>query len=143
MSVSRSDAASLLNTLYTNLAQEVGYTTADDAATGYGPDIDNALRRMGEAESALASATVDDEDRDAFFTLCQYFALQRFASRLATRADIGAPTIEPGRRTVFENVLALLRMAAAQAAAYGYPVDAGDAWSLVGFQVDFTEPPIT
>jgi hypothetical protein len=150
MSITRSDAATYLHSQFVTLAREVGQTGTDDDIDGYGPDIDAALRRMDVAESDLASATVADTDRTAFYALCDYYCLSRMARRLTTRVDSGALVDEGNRQKVFENVKALLEGAAALLEQLGYSAGAGagdggtgsvpSIWGWVDFNTDWVEP---
>ena len=141
MTLTRTEAAAILHADMQSLAAEVRQTTSDAAATGYGPDLDKALRRLGTAESSLSSATVADSDVPAFLALARYYALSRFAARVATKVDTGATAVEGDRNTIFDNVKELLDAAAEECAGFGYPVDkAAAATSLIALNLDFLEP---
>lgn len=148
MTITRSNAASYLDSQFANLASEIVQAATDDSATGYGPDIDAALRRMDVAEADLAAATVEDVDRVEFYALCDFTCLSRMARRLATRVDSGALVPEGDRQKVFENVKALLDAAAATIEAYGYTAgtdtggDSGGAaaWGYLDVNTDWVEP---
>lgn len=149
MSVTRANAATYLHSQFANLATEVGQTTTDAASTGYGPDIDAALRMMSVAEDDIAAATVDDGDRRDFYALCDYTCLSRMARRLATKVDTGGLVAEGDRQKIFENVKALLDDAAELISELGYAAgnaggDSGAgtaaAWGYVDYNADWVEP---
>jgi hypothetical protein len=140
MSVSRSAAAAYIHSRLANLAGEVQQVATDASATGYGPDIDQALRRLGTGESSLASASVADSLSRAYLTLCQYYALDRFAGLLSTKVDFGATAVEGDRDTIFDNIERMLERLAKELKGLGYPVDEAVAWSFGRLGLDFIEP---
>jgi len=145
MSITRAAAAAYLRSQFSNLATEIGQTTHDDTSLGYGADIDAALRRLGVAESDLATAEADDADRIEYYALCDYFCLQRMARQLTTRVDSGALVQEGDRQRVYDNVRALLAEATAVIERMGYgPETFGQAgaglWGAVDFNLDYIEP---
>lgn len=140
MSYSRSSAASYLAVQFATLCTETGQATSD-TASGFGPALDNALRRLGGvAEAGLSSATLADEDVPAFLALAEYYALVRFARALATRVDTGITAVEGNREQLFAHVQKLIALAATDCSAQGYPVDGAQTWSSARLQLDYIEP---
>lgn len=140
MSYSRASTASYLAVQFATLATETGQTTGDTSG-GFGPAIDNALRKLGgTAEADLATASVADANVPAFLALCEYYALVRFARALATRVDTGITAVEGDREQMFSHVRQLIAMAREECAAQGYPVDGSEAWSYARLQLDYIEP---
>lgn len=147
MSITRGQAATYLDSQFDNLATEIGQTLRNDTAAAYGPDIDAALRRMGVAEAALATATADDDRRVVYYALCDYYCLRRMARLLATRVDSGALVNEGDRQLVFDNVMTMLAEATATVTALGYgpesdagAANAGALWGYVDYNTDYVEP---
>lgn len=144
MSYTRAQAAAHLQTQFATLATEIGQATTGEAATGYGPDIDQALRKLGVAEADLAAATVADADVGPYLALAEYYALRRFAGRLATKVDLPNTFAREGdRRTVFDNVRALLKLAKETVEDYGYSVGVVPSWDVLRLNLDFIEPETT
>lgn len=101
------------------LATETGQVTTDSLA-GYGPAIDRALRRLGVAETDLATAELDDADGPAAFALAEYYALLRFQRALAVRGDIDGASVIGPRSQVFQQVRDMLADAKLACEALGY-----------------------
>lgn len=141
--MTRAQAAAYLDSQFASLATEIGQTLRNDTGTGYGPDIDAALRRLDVAEAGLDAATVEDSERVVFYALCDYACLQRMARRLATRVDSGALVPEGDRDRVFANVRAMLAEATAVVVQLGYGPEAADQWGWVDFNTDYIEPTST
>lgn len=147
MTITRAQAATYLDSQFSSLATEIGQTLRNDTATAYGPDIDAALRRMGVAEASLATATVEDTARVAFYALCDYNCLRRMARRLATRVDSGALVPEGDRERIFDNVTEMLAEAKMFVTALGYgpegdvsAANASTLWGYVDLNTDYVEP---
>ena len=140
MSYTRASAASYLAVQFATLATETDQATTDTSA-GFGPALDQALRKIGgTAEADLAAATVADATVPAFLALAEYYALRRFARALATRVDFGAPTVEGDRPRIFQHISRLIVMAREECAAQGYPLDGSEIWSYTSLQLDYIEP---
>lgn len=140
MSYTRAAAAGHLAVQFATLATETGQATGDTSA-GFGPAIDQALRKIGgTAEADMATATVTDANTPAFLALAEYYALVRFARALATRIDTGITATEGDREQMFANVRKLIEIAKFEAAGYGYPVDGSSAWTSTSLQLDYIEP---
>lgn len=140
MSYTRASATSHLAVQFATLATETGQVTTDTSA-GFGPAIDQALRKIGgTAEADLATATVADATVPAFLALAEYYALTRFARALATRVDFGVPTVEADRPRIFAHIDRLIKLAREECAAQGYPVDGSESWSFARLQLDYIEP---
>lgn len=136
MSISVGDIANYLDEQFSSLAASVGQDS--DPTTGYLPDITNALRRFGRAESALGSS-IEDSDRDAVFVLAEYFALRRFRRLLGDRTNhtMGETSYNfDGQRKTLKE---LAEEAADACLAYGYNVN-GKGWSMGNLNLDWVEP---
>lgn len=140
MTINRTQAAAHLRAQFDVLASEIGQTSNDDSATGFGPDIDAALRRLGTAQADLAAATVTDANAVAFLALCEYFALRRISRKLASYTEWRAGDVVGKENQVFEQVKAMMAEAAEQCAGLGYPMDGTPAWGVSSFTLDFIEP---
>lgn len=121
--ITRPQAASVLNAKLSRLAAEVKQTAIDDSPAGYGIDLDDALRRMQKEAEALLTTTVEVA---AYLVIARYYALVRFASLLATRVDTQSFSVEGDREQIFTNVLALIKQAVEEAAVYGYVLQTRD-----------------
>jgi hypothetical protein len=140
MSITRAQIAVHLHYQFSTLATEIGQAATDESATGYGPDIDQAYRRLGTAAADLSSATVADADTPAALALAEYYSLARFGRQLALRADVGAGSLSQRLGKQADTLAALTVQAAKKAAGLGYPVDAAPAWSLGSINLDYLEP---
>lgn len=119
MSIAVGDIATYLDGQFHTIATAVGQDS--DPLTGYQPDIDDALRQLGRAESELGTA-VDDADRDAVFALSRYFALRRFASLLSDRVNTSTGKVSYNFSNQRDHVRAMMDQAARTCAALGYEV---------------------
>jgi len=113
-------------------------------AAAYSAVIDSALRKLGIAEAAIATADVGEEDSPAYMALLDYYALRRFARLYATRVNVSVGgALSTNRAQAFDQTKKLADEAAALCAALGYPVDAAgtNAEMSLGFlNLDFLEP---
>lgn len=141
MTISRAEIAGYLATQFSSLAAAVGQTDSDASATGYGPDIDNALRRLGKSRSELDNATVEDSQEEAVLTLAEYYAARRFWRRLGDRVNhtMGETRYDfDGQR---KSAKEMMEAAASECAALGYDV-ANIGWSSGYLNLDYLEPEI-
>lgn len=145
MAINRATIAVHLHTQFETLAREINQPATTDSASGYGPDIDAALRRLGKTTDELATATVEEGDVEACYALAEYYALRRFWRKLATKVNVGAAALAPegNRQNVFENVGTLLKMAAETVEAFGYNLGDDTAWEFVRLGLDFIEPVVS
>lgn len=143
MTISRTAAAAYLSSQFSALAGEVGQTATDDSATGYGPDVDNALRVLGVAEADLAAYAVAEADRTKYFVLLDAFAARRFCNQLAYSINVSlGPQSESGASTAAQRVCELADAYARSAAELGVPIDGvdADAWQVGTLTADWQEP---
>lgn len=133
--VSRTDAAAYLDSQYDRLAREILQQQNDDSAAGYGPDIDQALRGLSVAEADLDSGEIADGSVLLYFALCDWYALNRFARKLATKVNIDSFAVEGDRPTVFQAVMDMLAEVGKTLDGFGYP--AGIPPAVAGDQVAF------
>jgi hypothetical protein len=137
--ITRATLTTHLATEFAFLAAETGQVVTDTTA-GFGPALDRALRAMGVAETALATATVVDANVPAVYALAEYFALLRFQRALAVRGDIdGAKAIGP-RAQIFQHVRDMLADAVIACQALGYDLRAAAAWEFAHLTLDYIEP---
>lgn len=139
MSISRANIAAYLHTQFSSLATEIGQSATDDSDSGYRPDIDNLLRQLGKTESELATATVDDADREKAFALGEYFALRRFWRQMGNRFQHQVGDVQVNYKDQLTNVKAMMDDAAALCAELGVGV-AKSGVELVRLSLDFIEP---
>lgn len=138
--ITRAQAADHLQYQFSALASEIGQAETDESATGYGPDIDQALRQLGESEAGLAAATVADAYAPAFLALAEYYALRRFGRQLALSADLSSGTMSKKASQRSATIKALTAEAAERAAGMGYPVGGAAAWGTGLLNLDYLEP---
>lgn len=145
MSITRTTAANHLHGQFENLAREIKQLSNGDNPTGYGPDVDAALRRLGKTQEELATATVDDGSAEDYFALAEYYCLRRILRRVATKVNIDANALAPegNRNQVFKNVKDLFDMAKETIEALGYSVGDDTAWEFVRLGLDFVEPEVS
>lgn len=149
MTITRADVAAYLHSQYARLAAEIKQAETDDSADGYGPDIDQALRKLGVPRAGLPAATVRDDQEEPLFALARYFALRRFAAQVTTKVDMdGGFGVQGGRSGVFRSVLDMLKEARAELVALGYlPPDSGSGsggnFGVIDLNLDFLEPEMT
>lgn len=135
MAVTRAQAAAYLHSSFALFATEAGQTTFDAAATGYGPDIDNALRVLGYAEAALATAEVPDSDRARYFALLDYFAARRLWRRLGVRVSVSLGPASISYANLHANLLAIFRDAEAAL----IPLGLSGGWSTGNWNFDWLD----
>jgi hypothetical protein len=135
--ISRDDAAFFLDEQFSSLAVAVGQDP--DPEEGYGPDIDNALRKLGLPESELEDATVEDGGRDGYFVLCEYYAARRIWRLLGALVDTTTGDTSykfDGQRKQAESIM---KDAKESCVAFGYDVGGGG-WSVGYMLTDSIEP---
>jgi hypothetical protein len=136
MSVTRVQAIAYLQDEFSQLALAVGQDT--NVLVGYRPGVDAALRRLGKTESELATAEVDDDDRDAYLVLAEYYTLRRFWRQLSDRANFKVGQSSFDFQHLLKNIQTLVDDAASRAEEAGYPVtDSG--WGVGWFNQDWLE----
>lgn len=129
MTVERADILDYLNGALSALADEVNDADQDedDGVEGYKLPIDAALRRLGVAKSALATASIDDAREEPAYALAHYYALERFWTTASKRIDTNTgQNFSVGRSQLFLHIKDLLERAAGTCALLGYPVVASD-----------------
>lgn len=123
MTITRGAVVIYLSGEFSSLAEAVGQTASNDTPEGYKADVDNALRMLGTAESDLATATVEDSQRAAFFALAEYYAARRFWRRLGDRVNVKVDDSQFDYRYQLENARQIVENAAELCARLGYSVD--------------------
>lgn len=139
MTISRAQLAAYLDQDFGALADAIGQTADDDSIVGYGPDIDNALRKLGTSESELEGATVEEGKRDAVFTLAEYYAARRIWRHLASRANVKVDDSQFDYRQVLTSIKQVVDDARQQCQALGYDVTGGG-WGVGQLNLDWLEP---
>lgn len=139
MTITRDHAAAYLDSTFASLASAVAQSDTSEGSTGYGSDIDNALRKLGKTESELATATVADGDRDDFYALAEFYAARRFWRLLSDRVNMKVDDSQYDYRYMIANVEKIADVAKAQCVALGYDVQGGG-WSAGWLNLDFLEP---
>src|SRR5688572_11944689 len=122
MTITRANIATYLHTQFSALTASIGQTLATEAAAGYGPDIDLALRKLGVARADVAAATLEDSQEEAVFALASYYTARRVWRQLGDRVDntMGETAYKfDGQRKQAE---AIMKDAQKQCAALGYDV---------------------
>ncbi len=144
MAITRINAMDYLAKKFIAFATEVAQeANSDDDEDGYGPDIDDALRDMDVAEASLATATVAEADRRAFYTLCEYYAARRFWVLMSARADTRLGPRSKSWGKSIDSIKAIMDDASSRAAALGYSVDAENTWTFSRLGLDSIEPEVT
>jgi hypothetical protein len=136
MTIDRAAVATYLDTQYSSLAAAVGQSATP--STGYSSDIDNALRKLGKTESELATAEVEDGDRDALFTLAEYYAARRFWRLLSDRVNTNTGITSYNFTAQLNNIEKLVADAQRRCEALGYDVS-GSGWSAGWLNLDWAE----
>ena len=136
MTISRANVAAYLDSQFSNVTALIGQDT--DTLTGYGPDISNALRKLGKLESELASATVVDASRDSYFALAEYYAALRIWRQLGHLVNIKTDDSTFDYKHLLPNAKQVLDDAAAVCAALGYDVSASG-WTMGYLNLDWIE----
>jgi hypothetical protein len=136
--VERADALIHLQNQFAPLASVVDQPTTDSAA-GYGPALDQALRKLGYTADQLATAVVPDADVLDYLTLAEYYALERYALWFTVAVDeerqFGSGTRR--RDNLAGKVTALLTERRAALTELGY---IGTVWEGGALVLDFLEP---
>lgn len=139
MTITRADLAEYLNSQFSALAASVGQDTV--LATGYRPDIDNALRQLGKSRSEVATATLEDSQEEAAYALAEYYAARRFWRQLGDRVNRSTGKVSYSFTNQLNTAKAIMDDAAARCAALGYDVK-GDGWSIGTLNLDWLEPEV-
>lgn len=140
MTLSRTNAATYLNSQFSGYASLANQAATDASATGYGPDIDNALRELDYTEAELAAAAVDETDRRAYFTLCEYFAARRLWVQVGAIPDVRLGPQSESYGKVLDAIQAIMKDASARASALGYSLDDESTWTYSQYNPDAIEP---
>lgn len=143
MSMGRAEITTYLAGQLAALTTETGQAVTD-SALGFGPAIDDALRRIGVSEAGLATATATDAQAPAVLAMARYYALRRIAQDLAVRVDYASTAVEGDRDRLYAHVRELMQDAAGEAASFGYSMDGSGrwagAWSRGTLTLDALEP---
>lgn len=139
MTISRTQAAAYLHSRFSRFATEIEQAATDDSATGYGPDIDDALRDLDTDESDLATATVEDSSRRSYFTLLEYYAARRMWMQMSANADSRLDPMSVNYGNVLRSLEAIQKDAAKRLDALGLSPMA-EGIGLVRLGLDFIEP---
>jgi hypothetical protein len=137
--LTRANLTSYLASTFAPIARETA-TMPSDTSDGFALPIDATLRRLGTAESLLATGTVAVGLENAAYALAEYHSLLRFWRLLATRVDMPATGIMSPRSQIFRQVGDLLKAAEARCAALGYPITEKSSSYLVRIGLDYIEP---
>lgn len=125
---------------FQDLATETGWVSGTITAA-YNVVLDQSLRQLGYAESALSTADVPQVSILGYMALLDFYALSRYAKFFAVQMDIAvAPAISAKRSQVGMAVQSLLKDARARCIQLGV----GPVEQLVEgrFTLDFLEPSI-
>lgn len=120
MTITRDDVAEYLDTQFSALAASIGQDS--DPLTGFEPDINLALRKLGVARANLAEATVEDSQEDAVNALSEYYALRRIYRQLGDRVNTSTGVTSYNFTSQRDSVKAMLDDAQKHCAALGYDV---------------------
>jgi hypothetical protein len=140
MTIARSTVLAKLVSLFSSFATAAGQALATDSSTGYGPDIDDALRELGYEESELATAAVDEADRKDYFVLVEYFAAHRLRIQISSIPDIRLGPQSESYGKVIDAITAIENDAKNFAAALGYSLDGETTWTTAQWSSDTIEP---
>lgn len=138
MTINRDAVAAYLDTQFSSLASAVAQSDSSADASGYGADVDAALRKLGKTESELATATVADGSRDVYFALAEYYAARRFWRLLSDRVNMKVDDSQFDYRYMLTNAKVLVDEAQAQCVALGYDVQGGG-WTAGYLNLDWVE----
>lgn len=136
MTITRQNVADYLNTQFSGLAEAVGQSATP--LTGYKPDIDAALRKLGTVEGDLATAEVVDGSRDAYFALAEYYAARRFWRQLGNRVNTRTGSTSYNFDGQLKAAKGMMEDAANRLAILGYDVTGGG-WSTGELNLDWIE----
>lgn len=123
MTITRADIATHLDSQFSAMAASIGQADSDETPTGYGVDIDLALRKLGKTRSELASATLEDSQEEAAFALAEYYAALRFWRQLGDRVNTETGTTSYDFRDQRKSAKEMMEDAANRCALLGYSVD--------------------
>lgn len=143
MAISRTQAAAYLSSQFSAFASAIGQTESDDTPSGYGADIDNALRDLEVTEANIPTATVAEADRRSLFTLAEYYAARRMWLRISTKANSRLGPASVDYQHVLGAIKAIMDEAAGRAASLGYTVSTEASWAFVRLNLDYLEPEAT
>lgn len=139
MTVTRDAIALHLNSQFSALATAISQASDTDTADGYGPDIDQALRDLGETTS-LDTVTLTDAQAPAAFALAEYYALRRFERQMALKVDVQAGSLSQKNGTVPSTLRSLTEEAKDRASALGYVPGGSNFWTYGQLNLDYIEP---
>ena len=137
MSLTRAQAAAIVVAENAELFTLLGVATSDSSG-GMKEVLDAALRTLGVAESALAAATVSDDDKARFLSLLTFRALVRLKRAAAARAKdtIGGNGVTIKYTNTLAMLDALIALAETDLRLYGL----GATMASGSFGLDFVEP---
>lgn len=138
MTLSRDDLAAHLDTQFSSLASATQQTDSTDGASGYGPDIDLALRRLGKSRSELATATVEDDQDEAIFALVEYYTARRLWRQFGVLINVKVDDSQFDYKQAQLNAKTMMDEAKAECQSLGYDVTGGG-WSSGWLNLDFLE----
>lgn len=137
MTINREAVALHLATQFSNLASLIGQNATP--LTGFAPDIDDALRRLGYAEVDLATAEVEDVRRNAVFALASYYAARRLWRQLSDRVNIKVDDSTFDYKNVVASVQQIMQDAARACRVEGFDVSSSG-WAAVDLNLGWAEP---
>lgn len=136
MALTRGQSATIIAAENAELFTLLGVGTGDTSGALKEP-IDAALRVLGVAESALATATVSDDDRPGFLAVLTYRTLLRLRRAAATRKQsISGNGVSITYGNTVAAIDALIVDALAEMGLYGR----GQTMASGAFGLDFVEP---
>lgn len=136
--MNRAQATSYLAGQFSELADIAGVVTTD-TTSGFGPAIDQSLRKLGYTETQLPTA---DETANvvAFIALLEVYALKKLQRALAIKYNYSIDGQSHSEEPVFQHLKDMLTEAKETAASAGFTVDGADSWESWRFNLDIYEP---
>lgn len=146
MAFTRADMVLYLDSRFSELANELSFSSADTLHDSYMSAIDDALAAYGVSYDNLSSGSVRVADVPGFKALLRYYGLRLLLERAAGRVDIRTEHPAPHKSwsQMSTQILKLMEEARAEAQAAGYdlpdPKQASLQLGMVTIPLDTAEP---
>ena len=137
--MTRAELLDYLADTFTRITKELNLPEAD-TDTSYKYPLDQAFRKLGVAESSLATAEVTGSQVEQAQALGEYYSLLRFWTMVSTRVDKAAEGIPLKRSQLFTQIGDLLQRAEKRCATLGVSVTSTPELQKAYLLLDYIEP---
>jgi hypothetical protein len=140
--MTRAELFDYLADTFTRITKELNLPEAD-TDNSYRYPLDQAFRRLGVAETSLATAEVSGLQVEQATALGEYYSLLRFWTITSTRTDYPAEGMAQKRSQLFTQIGDLLQRAEKRCEALGVSVTGTTELQRISLLLDYIEPELT